>query len=297
LIINKENIRGQIRENFNLSKLNWLGLGGNAKYYFIPEDIDDLVRFLKQNLNKILIKVIGSGSNLLISDNGFDGVVVKLGKNFDYIKNDGLKIIAGGSALKSSVARFALEKNLGGLEFLNCIPGTVAGGVFMNAGCYGNDFSKIVSSVSILNQDGSKKTLENKQINFDYRSSIFKNLNSIILEINFKSEKSDKESILKKTQIMLEKKKIDQPQKIKTGGSTFKNPKNKSKKAWEIIKDCGCEGFKVGNIRLSPLHINFLENLGNATAKDAEALIEKIKQQVFYKSGIKLELELEMIGQ
>ena len=291
----RKNLQGDLRENFDLSKSNWLGIGGKAKFLFKPKDLKDLQIFLKNNDQHLPIIVIGSGSNLLIRDKGFDGVVIKFGKDFDYIKINNDIINCGPSTQKSLLAKYAANNNLTGFEFLYCIPGTVAGGVVMNSGCYGSDMSKVVLSISIIDMNGEIRIINNKDINFSYRhTSLTKN--QIITNIEMKGSFLEKQKILEIMENLKNKKDTDQPQKIKTGGSTFKNPKNSDKKAWQLIKESGCADLRVGGIKLSNLHCNFLENLDKASSEDAENLIENIKKEVFKKTNINLELELEIVG-
>jgi len=291
----KKNLQGELRENFDLSKSNWLGIGGKANFFFKPKDLKDLQIFLRNNNRHFPIIVIGSGSNLLIRDKGFDGVVIKFGKDFDYIKINNDIINCGPATPKSILAEYAANNNLTGFEFLYCIPGTIAGGVVMNSGCYGSDISKVVLSVTVIDMNGEIKIISNKDINFSYRhSSLTKN--QIITNIEMKGSFLEKQKILEIMKNLKNKKDSEQPQKIKTGGSTFKNPKNSEKKAWQLIKESGCADLRVGRIKLSNLHCNFLENLDKASSEDAENLIEKIKKEVFKKTNVNLELELEVVG-
>jgi UDP-N-acetylmuramate dehydrogenase len=291
----KKNLQGELRENFDLSKSNWLGIGGKANFFFKPKDLKDLQIFLRNNNRHFPIIVIGSGSNLLIRDKGFDGVVIKFGKDFDYIKINNDIINCGPATPKSILAEYAANNNLTGFEFLYCIPGTVAGGVVMNSGCYGSDISKVVLSVTVIDMNGEIKIISNKDINFSYRhSSLTKN--QIITNIEMKGSFLENQKILEIMKNLKDKKDTEQPQKIKTGGSTFKNPKNSDKKAWQLIKESGCADLRVGRIKLSNLHCNFLENLDKASSEDAENLIEKIKKEVFKKTNVNLELELEVVG-
>ena len=291
----KKNLQGELRENFDLSKSNWLGIGGKANFFFKPKDLKDLQIFLRNNNRHFPIIVIGSGSNLLIRDKGFDGVVIKFGKDFDYIKINNDIINCGPATPKSILAEYVANNNLTGFEFLYCIPGTIAGGVVMNSGCYGSDISKVVLSVTVIDMNGEIKIISNKDINFSYRhSSLTKN--QIITNIEMKGSFLENQKILEIMKNLKNKKDSEQPQKIKTGGSTFKNPKNSEKKAWQLIKESGCADLRVGGIKLSNLHCNFLENLDKASSEDAENLIEKIKKEVFKKTNVNLELELEVVG-
>ena len=291
----KKNIQGELRENFDLSKSNWLGIGGKARFFFKPKDLKDLQILLRNNNQHLPIIVIGSGSNLLVRDKGFDGAVIKFGKDFDYIKINNDIINCGPATQKSLLAEYAANNNLTGFEFLYCIPGTVAGGVVMNSGCYGSDISKIVLSISVIDMNGEIKIINNKDISFSYRhSSLTKG--QIITNIEMKASFLEKQKVLEIMKNLKNKKDTEQPQKIKTGGSTFKNPNNSDKKAWQLIKESGCADLKVGGIKLSNLHCNFLENLGKASSDDAENLIQNIQREVFKKTNINLELELEVVG-
>ena len=276
---------------------NLIGLELEEKqiFFFKPKDLKDLQIFLRNNNKHFPIIVIGSGSNLLIRDKGFDGVVIKFGKDFDYIKINNDIINCGPATPKSILAEYAANNNLTGFEFLYCIPGTVAGGVVMNSGCYGSDISKVVLSVTVIDMNGEIKIISNKDINFSYRhSSLTKN--QIITNIEMQGSFLENQKILEIMKNLKDKKDTEQPQKIKTGGSTFKNPKNSDKKAWQLIKESGCADLRVGRIKLSNLHCNFLENLDKASSEDAENLIEKIKKEVFKKTNVNLELELEVVG-
>jgi len=291
----KKNLQGELRENFDLSKSNWLGIGGKANFFFKPKDLKDLQIFLRNNNKHFPIIVIGFGSNLLIRDKGFDGVDIKFGKDFDYKKINNNIINCGPATPKSILAEYAANNNLTGFEFLYCIPGTVAGGVVMNSGCYGSDISKVVLSVTVIDMNGEIKIISNKDINFSYRhSSLTKN--QIITNIEMKGSFLENQKILEIMKNLKDKKDTEQPQKIKTGGSTFKNPKNSDKKAWQLIKESGCADLRVGRIKLSNLHCNFLENLDKASSDDAENLIQNIQREVFKKTNINLELELEVVG-
>ena len=214
----KKNIQGELREDFDLSKSNWLGIGGKAKFFFKPKNLKDLQIFLRNNNQHLPIIVIGSGSNLLIRDKGFDGVVIKFGKDFDYIKINNDIINCGPATQKSLLAEYAANNNLTGFEFLYCIPGTVAGGVVMNSGCYGSDISKVVLSISVIDMNGEIKIIDNKDINFSYRhSSLTKN--QIITNIEMKGSSLEKNKVLEIMKNLKNKKDHEQPQKIKTGGT------------------------------------------------------------------------------
>ena len=202
-------------------------------------------------------------------------------------------LIAGAPAIDKNVSNFALENSLTGFEFLSCIPGTIGGGIRMNSGCYEEDISKILLSVQAMDLNGKMKVIYSKDIKFSYRECNLEN-NLIFISATFKGKKENKLNIEKKINNLVARKKRDQPSKIKTCGSTFKNPSNN--KAWKLIKDSGCAGMKIGDAYISEKHCNFFVNNGNAKSEDLENLINQVKSKVLDKTGINLELELQIIG-
>ena len=248
----KKEIVGQISFDADLSEFSWFNLGGPAKILFRPNNLKELSTFIKQIQGTNSIKVLGGGSNTLIRDGGFNGIIIKFGKNFSHLSLfDSNTIIAGASVLDKNVANFALENSLSGFEFLSCIPGTIGGGVRMNCGCYGEDISKILVSVQVMDFSGKVRIIKASDIKFKYRGS---NLESelIFISASFKGKKDNRNKIQNKMSRFIERKKNTQPSKIKTCGSTFKNPE--SKKAWELIKNAGCSGMKVGGAQISEKH-------------------------------------------
>jgi len=291
----KKKISSKISFNENLSKFSWFNLGGAAKVVFRPENLKELSFFLKEIKDFNTIKVLGAGSNTLIRDGGFDGVIIKFGKSFSHISLfDSNTIIAGASVLDKNISNFALANALSGFEFLSCIPGTIGGAVRMNSGCYGQNISKILVSVQAMDLNGNIKIIKSSDIKFYYRGSDLEE-NLIFISATFKGKKIEKSAISKKMDDFIIKKKNDQPSKIKTCGSTFKNPLNN--KAWKLIKDSGCEKMKVGDAQFSDKHCNFLINKGKAKSKDFESLIQQVKSKVLNKTGINLELEIKVIGE
>ena len=291
----KKKLSGKILFSEDLSKYSWFNLGGPAKVIFKPKDLNELSFFLKNIKSNEKIQIIGAGSNTLVRDGGFDGIIIKLGKPFSRISLfDKNTIIAGTSALDRTVSNFALENSLTGFEFLSCIPGTIGGGIRMNSGCYGEEISKIIISVQAIDLNGNLRIIKSSDINFFYRGCSIEN-NLIFISATFKGKKDNKIKIKEKIDTLVNKKKMDQPSKIKTCGSTFKNPKNM--KAWKLIKESGCEDMSVGDAFISSKHCNFFVNKGNAKSKDLENLINKVKKKVFNKTGINLEPEIQIIGQ
>ena len=288
-------ILGKILFNQSLSKYSWFNLGGAAKVIFIPKSLNELSIFLKNIDCQNQVKVLGVGSNTLIRDGGYNGVIIKFGKALSHLSLfNNNTIIAGSAALDKNVSNFALENQLAGFEFLSCIPGTIGGAIRMNSGCYGEDISKLLVSVQVMDLKGQMKVIYASDIKFSYRNC---NINDdlIFISATLKGERSTKSNIQKKIEDLVNKKKEDQPSKIKTCGSTFKNPEKS--KAWKLIKDSGCAGMKVGDAYISEKHCNFFVNKGNATSSDLEDLIHKVRTKVLDKTGIKLELEIQIIGE
>ena len=291
----KNKISGEMLFNESLSKYSWFNLGGAAKVLFKPKTLNELSTFLQtiKGFNKI--EVLGVGSNTLIRDSGYNGIIVKLGKNFSHLSLlNNNTIISGASALDKNVSNFALENSIKGFEFLSCIPGSIGGGIRMNSGCYSEDISKILVSVQVMNLDGKIQIIHNRDIKFSYRGCDIDS-NLIFISATFKGTKENKIIIREKMDDLIKKKKEEQPSKIKTCGSTFKNPKGN--KAWKLIKESGCSNMKVGGAHLSEKHCNFFVNSGNASSNDLETLINLVKEKVFKKTGINLELELKIIGE
>ena len=289
---------GYFFQNVNLSNYNWFNLGGNAEYFFKANDKNQLKEFLKESKKKnIKITILGAGSNTLFRDNGVKGAVIKLGKNFSFTEMTDKNILnAGAASLDRKVANFAKDNNLGNLEFLSCIPGSIGGAVIMNSGCYDNDISKVLLSIKAIDKNTlSEIELKKEDIKFfDRGTNLSKDL--IIISAKFKGILSKKENIEKKQLELIERKKLSQPSQIKTCGSTFKNI-SKDKKAWMLIKKAGCENFKEGDAFISQKHCNFFVNNGSAKSSDIENLIKKVKNKVFEKTGVNLELEIKIVGE
>ena len=239
---------------------------------------------------------MGAGSNILITDNKFDGFVVKLGKNFSNISLLPNNIIVAGSAVSDkNLSNFAMENNIGGFEFLSCIPGTIGGGLRINSGCFGKEFKDILLSVQVIDRKGAIKTIPSSKIKFGYRHSpLDKDL--IFLSASFQGDKKNKEEINKEINRLKEEKNRRQPSRIKTGGSTFKNPINQTDiKVWELIKNSIPTTKSFGDAKISEKHCNFLVNSKNAKFEDMMKLINFIKSEVEKKKNIKLETEIEII--
>ncbi len=293
-----KNIKGKIKYNYSLKNHTWLNIGGNAEIFFIPETLSELRNFilkLKENHNNFFI--LGAGSNLLISDKIQNRIFIKLGKNFNKISltNENV-IIAGCSILDKSVSDFACKNSLSGLEFLSCIPGSVGGGIRMNSGCFGKEFKDVLLSVQVMDFKGRVYTINSKDIKFEYRKTdLPKNL--IFLSASFQTSKSNKNEIEKNILNLKERKKNSQPLRVKTGGSTFKNPLiHSKKKVWELINESVDYQTSFGDAKISEKHSNFFINSNNASFENMYNLINHVKKKVKEKTGVNLELELEIVN-
>jgi len=290
-------IKGKLNFNYDLKKSNWFNIGGKTKAYFKPDSLNELVVFLKKFGNKGKILTLGAGSNVLINDKTFDGVIIKLGKNFSNISVLPNKtIIAGSATTDKKLSEFASENNIGGLEFLACIPGTVGGGLRMNSGCFEKEFKDVLLSVQAIDKNGKVLTIPSSKIKFGYRENdLDKDL--IFLSASFRGEFKEKQKIEKFMKTLKEKKNETQPTKIKTGGSTFKNPISQTnQKVWELIKKSVPIDTKFGDAEISDKHCNFFVNRNNASFDDMKKLINFVKEKVKLKTGIKLETEVEIIN-
>ena len=290
-------IKSELKFDYNLKKLNWFNIGGDAKVFFKPDNLNDLVTFLKTFGKSEKIFVLGAGSNILITDNKFDGFVVKLGKNFSNISLLPNNIIVAGSAVSDKkLSNFAMENNIGGFEFLLCIPGTIGGGLKINSGCFGKEFKDILLSVQVIDRKGVIKTIPSSKIKFGYRHSpLDKDL--IFLSASFQGKKKKREEINKEINKLKEEKNKRQPSRIKTGGSTFKNPINQTDiKVWELIKNSISTTKSFGDAKISEKHANFFINIGSATSNEMLQLIKKAHGEVMKRFKVNLSLEVKLMG-
>ena len=285
-----------VKYEYELKKKNWFNIGGQAKVFYKADDLKELIKFLKILNNEERIFILGAGSNTLITDNMFDGVVIKLGKNFNSLSLLGEDILIAGSAvLDKKVSDFAIENNLSGFEFLSCIPGTVGGGIKMNAGCFGKEFKDILISIQTIDKIGNIRTIKAEDIKFDYRKN---NLSEdlIFLSASFRGKKSIRNQILNETNKLKAEKEKNQPTKIKTSGSTFKNPITQTKKkVWELIRESVSLDTTFGDAGISEKHCNFFVNKGNAKFDDMKNLVDYVSKKVFEKTGINLEKEIKIL--
>ena len=298
--MNQDDLLLEFKENikfdYNLKKKNWFNIGGNTKIYYKAENLKELIRFLKIILNKEKLFILGGGSNTLITDKTYDGVVIKLSNNFNNISLLSKDIIIAGSAVTDkALSEFAMNNSLGGFEFLSCIPGTVGGGIKMNAGCFDREFKDILISVQAINKSGQVITIPAKEIDFKYRDSGLSN-DLIFLSASLKGFEKNSDLIKNEMIKLKEKKEKAQPTRIKTSGSTFKNPLGQSdKKVWQLIKESVSLEKSFGDACISEKHCNFFVNKGNAKFDDMKKLIEFVSESVLKKTGVKLQTEIKIL--
>ena len=282
--------------DYNIKKLNWFNIGGKSRVFFKPRHLIELKEFLKLYSNRGKLFILGSGSNVLFKDNIYEGTIIKLSNNFSSIsKLDNDKIISGSSCSQKRLSMFALENNISGFEFMYCIPGTIGGGIKMNSGCFGTEFKDRLISLQCIDTFGNLKVIPGREINFNYRKTEL-NENLIFLSATFKGNLAKKEEIKILMQDLHEKKNNSQPSKIKTGGSTFKNPIDQTeKKAWELIKESVTTDISFGDAHISEKHSNFFVNKNNATFADMNSLINYVRKKVKDETGITINLEIKIV--
>mgnify|MGYP000884367833 CR=1 FL=1 len=298
--LNIEGLLSEFKDNLkldhDLKKKNWFNIGGKTKLYYKANDLKELIKFLKKVNNKEKIFILGGGSNTLITDKMYEGIVIKLSKNFNNISLLPNDIIVAGSAVSDkSLSDFAMNNDIGGFEFLSCIPGTIGGGIKMNAGCFGREFKDILLSIQAVNKLGKVVTINAKDIDFKYRDSRLSE-ELIFLSASFKGFKKKSDIIKNEIELLKNKKEKTQPTKIKTSGSTFKNPIDQTdKKVWQLINESVPSGKSFGDAHISEKHCNFFVNKGDAKFEDMKKLIKFVSECVFKKTGVKLETEIKIL--
>jgi UDP-N-acetylmuramate dehydrogenase len=287
---------GTVKNNEPLARHTTMKIGGPADLFVEPSSIENLTKAMelirKQNLPWT---AIGRGSNLLVSDSGIEGVVIKLGPGLDTLTIDGTEITVGAGHSLVSLSTMISKKGLSGLEFASGIPGSVGGAVYMNAGAHGSDISKILTEAHILFKDGTMEWLSNEAMKFSYRTSVLqKKRPGVVLEAKFKLTEGDKTAIVAQMQKNKDYRKETQPWNSPCAGSIFRNPLPHF--AGRLVEDAGLKGYSIGGAKISEMHGNFIVNANNATAQDVLDLIEHVKVTIDHLYGVKLETEVEIIG-
>ena len=290
-IISKQDIL----ENELMSRHTTFRTGGPASLFLRPrttEEIKGVLKLLKRA--EVDFFILGNGSNLLVSDKGFDGVIISLANFADINIEDETKVVAQAGAMNSSIAMLARDNSLTGFEFAAGIPGTIGGAMIMNAGAYGGEMKDITSKVTVLSSDGEVIKLDNQAMKFGYRTSAIKGKNFVVLSAVLDLQKGDKGEIAGKMQELALKRKEKQPLEYPSAGSTFKRPEGYF--AGKLIEDAGLRGFTVGGAAVSEKHCGFVINKGNATSSDVYELIRRVQDKVYEDFSVKLEPEVIMLG-
>jgi len=268
--------------------------GGNASYFVMPQNTKELTGVLGfSKENNIPYFVIGNGSNLLVGDNGYDGIIICIGKNMSDVKVEGTKITAMAGATLAKVASVALKHSLCGFEFASGIPGTIGGAVYMNAGAYGGEMKQVVVKTKYIDDDGNLKEVSGDGHQFGYRTSVFKS-GGIVVECEIQLENGNADQILALMTDFNNRRKDKQPLEYPSAGSTFKRPEGYF--AGKLIEDSGLGGYSIGGAQVSEKHKGFVINKGDATTKDIINLIRHIQKTVYDKYQVELETEVRFLG-
>ena len=270
-------------------------IGGAAECMVLIEQEEELLKLVPY-LNQIEENyfILGNGSNLLVGDKGYRGVIIKLGEGMNRISVDGNRIHAQAGALLSKTAAAARDAELSGMEFAAGIPGSIGGGVVMNAGAYDGEMKQITESVKVMDKEGKIMVLDNDTMEFGYRTSIIKNRPFIVLEVTLRMQPGNKDEIQSKMKELMEKRQSRQPLNYPSAGSTFKRPEGYF--AGKLIMDAGLRGYRIGDAQVSDKHCGFVVNIGNASAADVREVIEEVQERVKDRFHVRLEPEVIFLG-
>ncbi len=286
-------VAGRIQANASLAANTWFRVGGTAEILFRPANIGDLQGFLAAMPMDLPVTIIGAASNLIVRDGGLAGIVIRLARGFGEVDIKDGGVVAGGAALDATVAEYAAEAGLTGLEYLSGIPGTIGGAVAMNAGAYGGDIANTLEWAEIVTRQGALLRLSAGEIGFSYRHSGLPP-ECVVVRARFTARPGERTRIAARMAEIRTSREATQPVRARTGGSTFRNPEGM--KAWELIDAAGCRGLTRGGAQVSEKHCNFLLNTGHASAADLEGLGEEVRRRVHAMSSLTLEWEIKRIG-
>ena len=286
--------KGSFLKDEAMAKHTSYRIGGPANAYITPRDKDDLSQILQfANQHGIATYFVGSGSNLLVADEGIDGLVITLGKSLKRLEITGATVFAESGVMLGKMVKECISRNLSGVESMVGVPGTLGGALVMNAGAFGGEISNYLKHVTVMEMDGQEKQYQPGDISFSYRHSTFPD-DEIVISAEFELIQSDKETVQEKRAVASGGRKATQPLKFRSAGSVFKNPKEGA--AGYYIDQAGLKGTKVGDAEISPIHANFFVNHGKAKASDVVALIRLARETVHDKFGIMLDLEVKPLG-
>ena len=288
-------VEGRLTQGAPLAPLVWFKSGGCADILFEPKDVADLQSFLRELDSSTPVMALGLGSNLIVRDGGFRGVVIRLGKAFAKVTcTDVVTLACGAGASGILVSSTARDNGISGLEFLRSIPGTVGGFVRMNGGAYGGEVKDILRDCDVVMRDGTLATLSVEDVHYSYRHSELPD-GAIVVAARFQGHPGEPEAIQAEMDRISASREASQPLRSKTGGSTFRNPVGH--KAWQLVDAAGCRGLQIGGAQVSEKHTNFLINTGDATSADIEALGEEVRARVLAHSGVELTWEIQRVGE
>lgn len=282
------------REYVKLAPYTTFGIGGAARYFYEPTSEEEVIRALEEIRDLgVPYFVLGNGSNLLVSDEGYDGAILHLARPFGRIRREGNRVYAQSGALLAQAARFAAREGLSGLEPLSGIPGSVGGAVTMNAGAYGGETKDVIERVRVLTKDGVRE-YTNAEMRFSYRHSLITDEGGIVLEATYLLEPDEPEKIFARIEDFAARRNAKQPVEMKSAGSTFKRPEGHF--AAKLIEDAGLKGFRYRNAGVSAKHAGFVVNYGDATAEEVLATIKMVQKIVYERFGVRLEPEMKTLG-
>lgn len=279
----------------SMSRYTTFRVGGEAECIIIvqeEEELAKLITYLHQIEQEYFI--LGNGSNLLVGDKGYRGIIVKMGGPMEEVHVDGCRLVAKAGALLAKAAATARRNGLGGMEFAAGIPGSIGGAIVMNAGAYGGEMKQIVESVRVMGRDGQIMILDNDTMEFGYRTSIIKNRPFIVLEVTLRLTAGDETQIGARMEELASLRKSKQPLEYPSAGSTFKRPEGYY--AGKLIMDAGLRGYRIGGAQVSEKHCGFVVNTGNAAAADIREVIEEVQERVEQKFHVTLEPEIIFLG-
>ncbi len=288
-------LRGRLVADAAIAEATWFRVGGPAEALFSPADEDDLAYLLSVLPREIPVTTIGLGSNLIVRDGGIKGLVIRLGgRAFGSVEiMDDCRVVAGAATPDQYVAKAAATASVDGLAFLRGVPGSIGGALVMNAGAHGGEVKDALIEARGIDRTGARRAFSNAEMGFSYRHSSAPD-DVIFTGATFQGRPGEPEAIEAEMERITRAREASQPIREKTGGSTFKNPPGM--KAWELIDRAGCRGLRIGGAEVSPMHCNFLINLGSATAADLEALGEEVRRRVLETSGVALDWEIKRVG-
>ena len=290
-------LRGRVQFDAPLAPSTWFRAGGNAEVLVRPADTEDLAQFLRQLPHTVPVHTIGACSNIIIRDGGLPGVTIRLARGFSTVTTNPEGVTAGGAALDVTISETAAAAELGGLEFLCGIPGSIGGAVAMNAGAYGGEIAHVLAWADIVTRNGEIRRLSAADLAMTYRHASLP-VGVIVVRAHLVGQRGSPAVIAARMAQIREDRERSQPVRTRTGGSTFRNPQPhfSSHKAWELIDAAGCRGLMRGGAQVSEKHCNFMINTGDATAADLEGLGEEVRRRVLAATGVRLEWEIRRIG-